>query len=146
VQAGGFRLLIHDAEEATLAWQESQAETFPESHIRRILELRASLLAHQLASRHAAVPWARGSDSRLSGVVDLDGFLRLLRGLSTPPFEPLAGLTMNEAVTLFRAFREPGRQLLDLKLFDRALARSATSLGPPDHIAPAELAGRAGTR
>jgi hypothetical protein len=126
VQVCGFRLLIHDAEEATLAWQEAQQLLFPEADVARVLEGHAARLVAQLRARRAAVPWACSADGRsLQGVVDLDGFLRLLRALGTPPFDSLAGLTMHEAVALFRAFRAPARPLLELGLLEAALVRSA---------------------
>lgn len=128
VRLGGLRLLLFDAEEATLAAQERDPDVFPESDVRRILASRARPLAEQLRSR--ALAWARGADGRLEGVVDLDGLLRLLRAASTPPFDPLAGLSLAEAVALFRAFREPGRELVDLAILQRALERSAESLEP----------------
>ncbi|KAG8470711.1 hypothetical protein KFE25_009132 [Diacronema lutheri] len=130
VRVGAFTLLLHHADEATLAWQEARPDVFPEADIDRILRLRTAELVERLHTTRAAVPWARGADSRMRGVVDLDGFLRVLRGVSTPPFEPLAGLSLAEATTLFRAFREPGRQLLDLAILERALERSAESLEP----------------
>lgn len=127
VELPGLRLLIHDAEEATFAWQESEPQTFPQSDIHAVLEAHACQLSEQLRVRANAVPWACGVDGRMEGVVDLDGMLRLLRAVSTPPFDPLVGMTMAEAVTVFRAFREPGRQLVDLAMLQRALERSAQS-------------------
>ncbi|KAJ1623327.1 hypothetical protein T492DRAFT_912660 [Pavlovales sp. CCMP2436] len=126
VQVGGFRLLLSDAEEATLAWQEGRPDVFPESDIRRVLGLRAPQLLEQLRTHRAGLAGAFGPDGRMKGALDIDSFLRLLRAASTPPFDPLAGLTLHEAFTLFRAFRElePIRNLVKLGTLERALELS----------------------
>lgn len=114
VRVGGHAVVLYDADEATLRHLEARPDVFPEADARRVIAKRARRVLGALQRlRSLAAPEPPPSMS-------LDDFLLTLQAGGGYGEAPLAGLSLQEAVTLFRAFRD-SEGGVDLAMTEKAL-------------------------
>lgn len=130
IALGGYRFLLTDATEQTLAWQEAHPHVYPQADAQRVIRERGAEVVRCVRDARLLEAGGGARFARLG----LEAFIGALHSARASPHTPLAGLTLHEAVTLFRAFQDappPGAAAaraearVDLNVVIRALELAA---------------------